>query len=69
MTGLDARKDVILEVAAEVTDFDFNTLASYEAVVHHPGTVLDNANEWSKAQHKASGLIERVIVCKDGSCK
>ena len=33
MTGLDAQKDVILEVAAEVTDFDFKTLASYEARV------------------------------------
>ena len=33
MTGLDPQKDVILEVAAEVTDFDFKTLASYEARV------------------------------------
>ncbi len=28
MTGLDAQDDVILEVAAEITDFDFKTLAS-----------------------------------------
>lgn len=33
MTGLDAQEDVILEVAAEITDFDFKTLASYEARV------------------------------------
>lgn len=33
MTGLDVDKDVILEVAAEITDFDFTTLASYEARV------------------------------------
>lgn len=33
MTGLDSQKDVILEVAAEITDFDFKTLASYEARV------------------------------------
>ena len=33
MTGLDSKEDVILEVAAEVTDFNFNTLASYEARV------------------------------------
>lgn len=31
MTGLDAQNDVILEVAAEITDFTFKTLASYEA--------------------------------------
>ncbi|HSX33004.1 MAG TPA: oligoribonuclease [Candidatus Saccharimonadales bacterium] len=35
MTGLDAQKDVILEVAAEVTDFDFKTLGSYEARIKH----------------------------------
>ncbi len=33
MTGLDAAKDVILEVAAEITDFDFKTLESYETCV------------------------------------
>jgi oligoribonuclease len=33
MTGLDPLKDPILEVAAEITDFDFKTLASYEARV------------------------------------
>ena len=36
MTGLDAQQDVILEVAAEVTDFEFKTLASYEAIVQQP---------------------------------
>jgi oligoribonuclease len=36
MTGLDAQQDVILEVAAEITDFDFKTLASYEACVRQP---------------------------------
>ncbi|MCA9327097.1 oligoribonuclease, partial [Candidatus Saccharibacteria bacterium] len=40
MTGLDPQADVILEVAAEITDFEFNTLANYEAIVLQPsGTV------------------------------
>jgi oligoribonuclease len=60
MTGLNSDKDVIIEVAAEVTDFNFKTLASYEAVIHHPDRVLKRANEWAKAQHAASGLTERV---------
>lgn len=60
MTGLDMNNDVILEVAAEVTDFDFKTLASYEAIVFQPDEVLDNANEWAKNQHAMSGLTERV---------
>ena len=51
MTGLDAQKDVILEVAAEVTDFDFKTLASYEATLKHPKDLVAarmQANLWWK---------------------
>ena len=40
MTGLDATQDVILEVAAEVTDFELNTLASYEAIVAQPASIV-----------------------------
>lgn len=60
MTGLDAENDVIIEVAAEVTDWSFKTLASYEAVIHHADDVLERANPWAKAQHARSGLTERV---------
>jgi oligoribonuclease len=60
MTGLVSTKDVILEVAAEVTDFDFKTLASYEAIIKHPDHVLAGMNEWSMEQHASSGLIERI---------
>jgi oligoribonuclease len=60
MTGLDSQNDVILEIAAEVTDFNFQTLANYEAVINHPDDVLEKANEWAKEQHEKSGLTERV---------
>jgi len=49
MTGLDPNKDVILEVAAEVTDFSFKTLASYEAAIKHSKeevVKLIQANTW-----------------------
>lgn len=49
MTGLDAEKDVILEVAVEVTDFNFKTLESYEARITQPrDTVVSRmqANIW-----------------------
>jgi oligoribonuclease len=36
MTGLDPAHDLILEIAAEITDFEFKTLASYEARVQQP---------------------------------
>jgi oligoribonuclease len=60
MTGLDPKQDAILEVAAEVTDFDFKTLASYEAVITQPPEKLAVMNEWSMQQHAASGLIDRI---------
>lgn len=49
MTGLDPQQDVILEVALEISDFDFNTLATYEACVSHPKdkvVKLMQANSW-----------------------
>ena len=49
MTGLDPQKDVILEIAAEITDFDLKTLASYESCIKQPkATVVKRmqANTW-----------------------
>lgn len=49
MTGLDPAKDLILEVAAEVTDFSLKTLKSYEARLKHPTkavTARMQANTW-----------------------
>lgn len=60
MTGLDIDEHVITEVAVEVTDWNFRTLATYEAIIHHSDEVLDRANEWCKAQDIKSGLFERV---------
>lgn len=49
MTGLDPAKDVILEVAAEITDFSFKTLDSYEARIKYPRDTVAarmQANTW-----------------------
>lgn len=49
MTGLNPEKDVILEVAAVVTDFNFAVLDSYESHVAHPRELigqLQDANPW-----------------------
>jgi oligoribonuclease len=77
MTGLDAQNDVILEVAAEITDFSFKTLASYEACVKQPKDVVVDRmqkNIWWKdfpanrdqfvdklADGKASEEVERDL--------
>ena len=51
MTGLSPTEDVILEIAAEITDFDFKTLVSYEARIHHKKEIVINRmqkNIWWK---------------------
>lgn len=60
MTGLDPNEHVIIEVAAEVTDFNLKTLASYEALIKQPEEVLARSNEWSLEQHTKSGLYDRL---------
>lgn len=64
MTGLDPLKDRILEVGAIVTDWEFNELAMYEAVVHQPRRILKKMDEWNTTQHGRSGLTERVNTSK-----
>lgn len=60
MTGLDHNSDVILEVCAEVTDFEFKTLASFEAVISQPEQKLEKMDDWCQKQHSASGLLDRI---------
>jgi len=60
MTGLDPRQHVITEVGVVVTDWEFKTLATYEAIIFHPEEVLDKANEWVKKQDLSTGLLEEV---------
>jgi len=78
MTGLDPEQDVILEVAAEITDFDFKTLASYEAIVQQPKELVvermqkniwwkdfpENRDEFVRkmAGGKPSEQVERELV-------
>jgi oligoribonuclease len=64
MTGLDAQKDVILEVAAEITDFNFKTLASYEAIVQQPQkTVVERMQKniwWKDYPANRDEFIQKV---------
>lgn len=60
MTGLDINKDRIVEVALEITDFDFKTLANYEAVIKQPESVINAMSPWAASQHNASGLTAKI---------
>jgi oligoribonuclease len=60
MTGLDPQRDVILEVSADVTDFEFTSLGRFDALIQQPEDKLMTMNAWAQAQHDGSGLTERV---------
>ena len=60
MTGLDTSVHRIVEVAVIITDFEFNELASYEAVISQSDEVLSASNEFSMFAHEKSGLYEAV---------
>lgn len=60
MTGLDDTVDSILEVAAVVTDSQYNFLEEYHKVVFQPPQVLESMNDWCKKTHGESGLTAAV---------
>lgn len=62
MTGLEPTTDRILEVAAIVTDFDFNEFGRFESAIHQDISVLNSMNDWCKETHNASGLVKRVMI-------
>lgn len=61
MTGLDADKERIIEVAMIITDSDLNMIAhSPVLVVHQDDALLNAMDEWNTQTHTRTGLIERV---------
>lgn len=60
MTGLDVEKEVIIEVAAIVTDLDFKELDTFETVVKQPQKYLDAMDAWNTEHHRKSGLTAKV---------
>jgi oligoribonuclease len=64
MTGLSHRDDLILEIAAIVTDWDFNEVATYQGVVKHPEKKLmdrfaTNAPFWDVNVATRDALIKQ----------
>lgn len=61
MTGLDAQQDVILEIAALVTDANLNLIAEGPSlVISQPAEKLALMDDWNKTTHKNSGLLDLV---------
>ena len=60
MTGLDVDKERIIEVAAIVTDLEFNELDCYESVVHQSPEFINNMDDWNTEHHTRSGLVAKI---------
>ena len=60
MSGLDVGKCRILEVAAIVTDRDFQPLEDFHTVVFQPPEVLAAMDAWCTENHGKSGLTAAV---------
>jgi oligoribonuclease len=65
MTGLDPTREVILEVAAIVTDLELAEIGTYEAVLKQPQKYLDAMDDWNKKHHGESGLVAKVAQGKE----
>lgn len=60
MTGLDVETEVIIEVAAIVTDLNFKELDSFETVVKQPSHYLEHMDDWNREHHTKSGLLKKI---------
>lgn len=64
MTGLDVEKERIIEVAALVTDINFQTLETYESVVYQAPELLSQMDDWNRTHHGKSGLLAKIPMGK-----
>jgi oligoribonuclease len=61
MTGLDLRRDALIEIAVLVTDSELNVLdEGIDLVIGAPGELLDTMLPVVRDMHTASGLTEAV---------
>ena len=60
MTGLDDIKHRIVELAAVITDLQFEPLEELHHVVYQPAEVLADMDPWCVKTHGASGLTARI---------
>jgi oligoribonuclease len=70
MTGLDAGNDLILEVAAIATDWEFNEVAIYEGIIKNQDMTLQerlaaNSIFWDANPEARDGLLEQNQHGKD----
>lgn len=72
MTGLDLEKDVILEAAAIATDWEFNEIATFEAVVRYDEAFIKERfatqpEFWDAFPEARDGLLAQNNTGKESS--
>lgn len=65
MSGLEVEKEVIIECAVIITDYNLKELETYHTVVKQPQRYIDGMDEWNKKTHGESGLIAQIPNGKD----
>lgn len=62
MTGLDEQRHRMIEIAAILTDANFQEIATYESVIYQPKEVLAQMDPWCVEHHGASGLTAQIAT-------
>jgi oligoribonuclease len=63
MTGLDAERDTIVEIACIVTDAQLVALDDgIDLVVHQPADALAKMDEFVRNMHTKSGLLPQIVA-------
>lgn len=61
MTGLDPQRDVLLEIATIVTDYELNIIArGPDLPIRATEGRLAGMDAWNRRTHKKSGLFDRI---------
>jgi oligoribonuclease len=61
MTGLDAKRDALVEIAVLVTDHDLNVLGDgVDVVIKPPASALEQMGDLVRDMHTRSGLLEEL---------
>lgn len=65
MTGLDVRKDKIMEIACLITDNNLDIIAEHDAIViHQSDSLLDSMNEWCQTTHTKVLLFKKIQLTR-----
>jgi oligoribonuclease len=63
MTGLDPARNVLLEIATIITDYDLDIVAHGPVLaIRQSDAKLAMMDAWNRRTHKQSGLIERMKI-------